>query len=291
MLRQRDTYYGKDPHKLRKFLLSCNLVFMDRPDSFSTDPKKIRYLLSYLRGPALGLFEPYILDLTNSAPFMHHLSLFIEKLESNFSPYDLEGDAEVALTKLDMKENHHINRYIIDFTKYASHLAWNEPALWDWFYRGMPLRLRTELLRGGKPTTLSAMQAKAQECDQAYWAAKDETNKDSKPTPKGKDKPTNTTSALSSSSTSCHHNSDSSCCSNGPSHSSSNTNAASSSSSSSSCPNNNNYNNSKPSNQSRPSNLSNKLGRDGKLTSEEHERRMKQNLCLYCGVSGHTATN
>ena len=135
------------------------------------------------------------------------------------------------------------------------------------------------------------MQAKAQECDQAYWAAKDETNKDSKPTPKGKDKPTNTTSASSSSSTSRHHNSDSSRCSNGPSHSSSNTNATSSSSSSLLHPNNNNYNNSKPSNQSRPSNLGNKLGRNGKLTSEECEHRMKQNLCLYCGTSGHMATD
>ena len=112
---------------------------MDRPESFDSDFKKIMYIMSYLRGPTLGLFEPYILDLTNSALFMNSLTLFIKKLKTNFGPYDPEGDAEVALNKLEMKELHHINWYIMDFTKYASRLSWNEPALHDHFYRRLPL--------------------------------------------------------------------------------------------------------------------------------------------------------
>ena len=34
---------------------------------------------------------------------------------------------------------------------------------------------------------------------------------------------------------------------------------------------------------------STKLGKNGKLTTEERDRRMKEGLCLYCGEKGHVA--
>ena len=33
--------------------------------------------------------------------------------------------------------------------------------------------------------------------------------------------------------------------------------------------------------------ISNKLGEDGKLLAEEHQRHFDNNLCLYCGCTGH----
>ena len=35
--------------------------------------------------------------------------------------------------------------------------------------------------------------------------------------------------------------------------------------------------------------LSDKLGKDGKLTQAERTRRFNNNLCLFCGGEGHTA--
>ena len=35
--------------------------------------------------------------------------------------------------------------------------------------------------------------------------------------------------------------------------------------------------------------LSDKLGKDGKLKSDERKCRMEKNLCLYCGAEGHLA--
>jgi Zinc knuckle len=34
---------------------------------------------------------------------------------------------------------------------------------------------------------------------------------------------------------------------------------------------------------------SDKVGKNGKLTTEERERRIKEDLCLYCGEKGHKA--
>src|ERR1700683_4593520 len=39
----------------------------------------------------------------------------------------------------------------------------------------------------------------------------------------------------------------------------------------------------------RVSDLSNKLGKDGKLTAAERTRRFANNLCLFCEGLGHTA--
>jgi hypothetical protein len=36
--------------------------------------------------------------------------------------------------------------------------------------------------------------------------------------------------------------------------------------------------------------LSDKLGKDGKLKGDERERHIKEGLCLYCGKPGHVAT-
>jgi len=37
--------------------------------------------------------------------------------------------------------------------------------------------------------------------------------------------------------------------------------------------------------------LTNKLGKDGKLTTDEHKRRLDNNLCMFCGGTGHFVDN
>ena len=120
------------------------------------------------------------MDPTESAHWMWDFRLFIQELEINFGPHDPEGDAENALSNLTMKDSHRVSKYIVDFNKFAARLDWNESALRNQFYCGLPLRLCTEILKGGKPTSLAALCHKAQECDQVHWLTKDETAKESK---------------------------------------------------------------------------------------------------------------
>jgi len=37
--------------------------------------------------------------------------------------------------------------------------------------------------------------------------------------------------------------------------------------------------------------LTNKLGKDRKLTADERKWRLKNNLCMFCGGTGHFADN
>ena len=61
-----DTFDDSDLCKLRDFLISCNLHFRDRLQAFSSDEKKMVFILSYLKGAAIGWFEPGLMDPTNS---------------------------------------------------------------------------------------------------------------------------------------------------------------------------------------------------------------------------------
>ncbi|KAF8629443.1 hypothetical protein AX17_005658 [Amanita inopinata Kibby_2008] len=255
--------------KLCEFLISCNLVFCDHPDAFEDDGHRICFIISYLKGAALDWFEPALMDPSESAHWMWDFEAFILKLEDNFGLHNPAGDAETALTNLTMKDSHHVTKYMVEFNKLAARIDWNEPTLWDHFYHGLPLCLRTEVLKGGKPLTLATMHHKAQECNQIHWMTQDEITREPKSTPRPAAKDSNTKPFTSSSTNASKPP-------NTPRPSRPGNPAPSSAPSSSSAP------------KSKPD-LSNKLGKDGKLNSNKCKCWMENNLCLYCGAGGHTA--
>ena len=153
---------------------------LDRPHVYSCDEKRILFILSYLKGCALSWFEPSLNDPTNSAHLMWNYQAFLSELEDNFGPHDPVGDAEKSLNELQMKKSTRIVKYNIDFWELASRVDWNESALSDRYFCGLPLRFRTEVLRGSKPKTLAGLRLKAQEADNIYWMQEEESRLESK---------------------------------------------------------------------------------------------------------------
>ena len=213
------------------------------------------------------------MDIHNSAPWMWDYGNFINELESNFGPHDLVRDAEKAISLLSMKDNQRIYKYNVEFWKLASCVDWNDAALQERYFRGLPLCLRTKILRYGKPNNLTDMCLKAQNHDNVHWMMKDKANLESR-------------SKSSSSKTS----KDSSSNNNNNSNKTGNSGNSSTNSGNNNSRNNNKKTGSSKSDKSKKSNqpsLDDKLGKDGKLTSEEQDRRFKEGLCLYCGQVGH----
>lgn len=157
-------------------------------------------------------------------------------------------------------------KYNVDFWELASRVSWNEAVLRNHYFHGLPLRLRTEVLRGGKPQTLALLRLKAQDADNIYWMQEEEAQIESKNSDKNSGKkdskgPTNSNQPKTQSS------------------SNSGTSASSSSNAGS-----------KTTLKDKPKNsISDKLGKNGKLTGDEQECRLKEGLCLYCGEKGHVA--
>jgi len=125
--------------------------------------------------------EWFELDLLNSSDpadcphWMDSWVHFVAELQSTFGPHDPIADAEDQLKHLQMKDAHRVMQYIVDFNRLASQVQdYGDGALRRLFYSGLPDRLKNEIARVGKPLTLHGLRALCQEINTHYWERKDE---------------------------------------------------------------------------------------------------------------------
>jgi len=272
-VREPDTFDGTDPKKLQTFLVQCELCFQDRAKAFRLDRAKVTFAQSYLKGMTLEWFEPDLLNSGDPADrprWMDSWVHFVAELQSTFGPHDPIADAEHQLEHLRMKDAHRVTRYIVDFNRLASQVQdYGDGALRRLFYSGLPDRLKDEIARVGKPLTLHGLRALCQEIDARYWERKDEISRMTKT--QSTSSPTKPSNSGGNSSNSGQEKSKAG-------------NSSSSVSGSSKTTSNQSTTGSRP-------DLTNKLGKDGKLTADERKRRLDNNLCMFCGGTGHFADN
>ena len=145
-------------------------------------------------------------------------------------------------------------------------------------YHGLPSRIKDEITRIGKPDTLSELCTLTQSINSCYWECRSKVARETptalKPecsNDKGKGTTANNNTTPNSNKNKNNNNNK--------------TNSGNSSTSSTT-----GNTNSSNSNQKKPnSDLSSKLGKDGKLTHQERQRCFDQNICLFCGKGGHVA--
>jgi retrotransposon gag protein/zinc knuckle protein len=258
--KEPDTFDGTEPKKLNNFILQCNLFFRGN-SAYSDDSNKVNLALSYLRGTALEYFEPTILDSDEVPDWMDDWSAFIRTLRTQFGPIDPTADAEDGIDNLKMADNHHILRYNVDFNRFAVRTGWDEAVLRHRYYSGLAERIKDIMGQQGKPPTLEAMKALAHSIDARHWERLREKSRQGRlkaETPDKPDKPPKTDNKTTP-----------------PTPGSSNKG-------------NKGGKPGKPA-ASGSAPLSDKLGKDGKLTPQERQRRFDNNLCLFCGGTGHTA--
>jgi len=272
-VREPDTFDGTDPKKLRTFLVQCELCFQDRAKAFRQDRARVTFAQSYLKGMTLEWFEPDLLNSGNPADrprWMDSWVHFVAELQSTFGPHDPVADAEHQLEHLRMKDSYRVTRYIVDFNRLASQVQdYGDGALRRLFYSGLPDRLKDEIARVGKPLTLNGLRALCQEIDARYWERKDEISR--------------TTKSQPTSSTTKPSNSGGNSSNSGQEKSKAGNSSTSASGSSKTTSN-------QSSSGSRPD-LTNKLGKDRKLTADERKWRLEYNLCMFCGGTSHFADN
>ena len=144
-----DTFDGTDPKKLQTFLVQCELCFQDRAKALRLDRAKVTFAQSYLKGMTLEWFKP---DLLNSSDPVDHPRWmdswvhFIAELQSTFKPHDPITDAEHQLEHLQMKDAHHVTRYIVDFNRVASQVQdYGDGTLHRLFYSRLLDHLKDEI--------------------------------------------------------------------------------------------------------------------------------------------------
>src|ERR1700722_7258557 len=231
--------------------------FSDQPRSFSQDDRKVNFAISYLKGLALAHFENALIepDLLAAATWPNNYSEFVSELKLYFSSPNIISEAESRLQTLTMKPTQCIAKYLVDFTI----TGWDSRALRHQFYQGLPAQIKDEIARMGKPDTLSQLRLMAQSIDGCYWERREETRRERNSESLEK-KPDKLSIQQSSS-----NNSKKDSKNNAKKNQSSNQGSSLSNS------------------EKKNPNLSDKLGKDGKLTQAKHTHRFNNNLCLFCG--------
>lgn len=278
-----DVFDGSDPRKLKTFLVSLSLVFLDRPNYF-TDQRKISYTLSYLGGSAREWFEPDILDPDiNAMPtWTRTFSALVQELQDNFGLYDAQGEAEEKLGNLRMKENEPVRKYNIRFNSLAVSTNWDSSAL-KWAYqRGLASRIKDEMVHVAEPANLSEYRKEVLRIDNRYWRREEERKRESnRTTPQSKPNSSakkGNSSASTSVSVNVTPTSGNQSSENQNRKGGNRSNKGGAGQSSGQSPKSSNNSASRP-----PRPHERFLGPDGKLKPEELERRRKFNLCLFCG--------
>ncbi|OJA17986.1 hypothetical protein AZE42_14024 [Rhizopogon vesiculosus] len=99
------------------------------------------------------------------------------ELQQNFGPHNPQGDAEAQLNELQMRDGHHINKYIVEFQRLASQVrGYGNGALCRQFYSGLLSQVKDKISRVGKPDSLSELKALTQTIDARYWERKGEVS-------------------------------------------------------------------------------------------------------------------
>jgi hypothetical protein len=255
------------------------------PQDFPTDDDKIFYVRWYLRGIAQKWFEPNIYGGVAAIPHWDgNWTLFVQELATNFGPHDPIGDARAALETMVMKPGDRIATYQLDFDNVAIMTGYNEPALTRAYYRGLPNRIKDLIATVGRPDTLPGLKALVQRLDQRYHQrlAEKQAERAANPQPAGKSSGDSSGPAPASGGSGGGK-------SKGKGKGRGNSNSSSKSNSSTSNPPaaNGNAGQASGSGNKTQKPYADKLAPSGKLKPEERERRIKFNLCMFCGGSGH----
>ena len=265
-----DVFNGSNTRKLQAFLIQCQLNFNSKPQAFPTNTSKVNYAISYLKGTALDWFEPGLMS-DDPLDWISNYSEFTSELKHNFRLHDPEGDVENELEALWIKDNQQMVKYLVDFNHLAAWVTWGDSALQHQLYKGLPNQIKDEVSQIGKPSTLSGMHQLIHQINTCYWEHQSEISQESKKSENkfGKQKFNKFANSTSSSSK----------------------NQSSNNKSTSSLSNKRpNPDFSGSSGQNKKPNHSNKLGKDGKLTSKECAHWFANNLCMFCGGTGHKAS-
>jgi hypothetical protein len=268
---------GTSRRKLEAFIAENEIMFATSPRKYRLETNKVLAAGSYLKGDPKKWFSNFFLLPVQERPFWF-LSWedFKIELRRSWGLEDPEGAAEAEISRLKMIDKDHVAYFTSRFKAIQYRLPmWGDRNLRNAYYAALAPRIRTQFVTAGKvpPSTLDGLIYAAEDLDRAYWTDF-EVNRSlhNVSDPKKSENPTTSSSEkkkpfIKGSTTSSKAKFTS-------------TNPSTPTSTSPS---------KKPSTSSSEPAYKKHLGPDGKLNPEERQRRLDNNLCLFCGQGKHSA--
>lgn len=241
-------FFDGDRTKLVGFLGQLSLIFDLQPSQYALESTKVKYAALFLRGTAQRWLQPYLLA-SPQPEILRNFALFSKELRQNFGDPDEIATAERNLIGLEQTGT--AAAYVSEFKHLAIILGWDSSSLGALFYRGLKDSVKDEITRIGRPTSFQTLMEKAIILDNRITERNIERGYSQPQTTPRSYRPSAPSPAYQPSLTAAPIKQRSS-----------------------------------PQTAKR-NNSSELLTKSGKLIPQEYERRIKHNLCVYCGDASH----
>jgi hypothetical protein len=167
-------HFGGKPEELQSFITRARMHLIMR--GITDEAVKVVIISARLKGAAFDWFEPKLRDYMEYSPekreketrkIFGNFELFLETLKEVFGEVDPEHTAERQLRQL--KQTGAANSYTAEFRRISSKMRWGDISLVAQFYEGLKDRVKDEIARDKRPTSLSAMIEKAIQIDNRHY--------------------------------------------------------------------------------------------------------------------------
>src|SRR5882724_9629569 len=139
-----DKFTGQDSSKPHPFIISCVMDFDSRPHKFATDSQQVSFAASYLSNIAMLWWLPTLVTYPKLS-IWGDWGEFVDQLNVYFGQPYLAQASKCALHALKMYTHQLVNKYMIEFSKHATHTGWNDVALYGEFYQGLSEHIKDQL--------------------------------------------------------------------------------------------------------------------------------------------------
>ena len=169
-----ETFTGKRS-LLNPFITECNLVFELQASRFNNERVKVNYMISYLRGTPLDAISPYLTALPRPS-FIESYDEFIAYLRSNFGDPD-----EIGTTRRKYKALRQTTSAAAYFAELQQYLAINykdQDPIVDNAIDGLKPFLKDELAKRPRPSTFIELREFVIPLDNRLYEREQEKKKD-----------------------------------------------------------------------------------------------------------------
>jgi hypothetical protein len=172
------TEFNGGRNQVEPFILQCRLVFAMDQEKWTSQHKRLMYIVSYMKGPAFEFIQPHLRDylenLSNvegrkdtTRRILRGDSALFEEIKTTFGYGNEQQEAERAIQGIRQKGS--AAKYRADFQILVAKLDWNDQAIAAQFYQGLKENVKDEIARGDRPTTFKDMCNTAIRIDTRIW--------------------------------------------------------------------------------------------------------------------------
>jgi len=147
------SFDGK-PAELTDFITKLHVYFIAQPHRFPNDLARCLTAAQFLHGTAFKWVQPSLIQ-NPLPPLLTNYNLFLTELKATFGDPNEQQTSERAIQTL--RQHTSVAAYVAEFTRLSAIVGWPERPLHSMFYQGLKDEVKDQLSLADRPPTLQGL--------------------------------------------------------------------------------------------------------------------------------------